>query len=116
MGPYTPSSGRPRSAAATCLPRSCTTTELGLPVREPSGNEGEPAGQQLALEIPSTSLRLLGSSSQVGRPAPTAGAALLVELEALAPGRRAALAGDGSSPFAGLAAFHDDFGRKAPVS
>jgi serine/threonine protein kinase len=33
--------------------------------------------------------------------------ALLAELEALAPGRRAVLAGDGSSPFAGLAAFQE---------
>ncbi len=33
--------------------------------------------------------------------------ALLVELEALAPGRRAVLAGDGGSPFAGLAAFQE---------
>jgi formylglycine-generating enzyme required for sulfatase activity/serine/threonine protein kinase len=33
--------------------------------------------------------------------------ALLVELEALAPGRRAVLAGGGGNPFAGLAAFQD---------
>jgi serine/threonine protein kinase len=32
---------------------------------------------------------------------------LLAELEALAPGRRAVLAGDGGSPFAGLAAFQE---------
>jgi serine/threonine protein kinase len=45
---------------------------------------------------------------------------LLVELEALAPGRRTVLAGDGSSPFAGLAAFQEGdadrfFGRDRDI-
>ena len=46
--------------------------------------------------------------------------ALLVELEALAPGRRAMLSGDGGSPFAGLAAFQEGdadrfFGRDRDI-